>query len=62
VLVAVATLARVGDGVAVFGERVRVAGVDAAEVREQRDEAFASMVDAVADAVRAADLRPGEDA
>ena len=61
VLVAVATLARVDDGLAVFGERVRVAGVDAAEVREQRDEPLALVVDAVADAVRAADLRPRED-
>jgi hypothetical protein len=39
VLVAVAALAGVDDCLAVGGERVRVAGVDAAEVCEQGDEA-----------------------
>jgi hypothetical protein len=62
VLVAVAARACVDDAVGVvFREAVGVAGVDSTEVREQRDETTAALVDTVTDAVRSADLGPRDD-
>jgi hypothetical protein len=40
--------------------RVRVAGIDAAKVGQQRDETTVALVDAVADAMRALNFRPTE--
>ncbi len=59
-LVSATARARVRDGVAALILYVRVAGVDATEVRQQRDEAATLLIDAVLNAVRAIDLCPGE--
>ena len=61
VLVAAPPLARLKNRLTVFGRRVRVAGIDAPEVCQERDETPASLVDAVAYAVRALHLGPSED-
>jgi hypothetical protein len=42
------------------GVRVRVAGIDAPEVGQERDEPPVALIDAVADAMRALNFRPGE--
>ena len=59
-LVAAAAGAGVVDNVGRFPVEVRVAGIDAAEVREERDKAAAALVDAVADLVDLGDARPRE--
>jgi len=60
ILVAAPAVARVVDGVCGVADAVGVAGVDAAEVRQERDEAAPALVNAVADGVRAAHLFPRE--
>lgn len=60
-LIAVATRAGVVDRVwIVFVMSIRITGVDATEVREQRDEMTVALIDAVANLVRALHLSPRE--
>jgi len=60
ILVAAPAVARVIERVLRLAQMVRVTRVDAAEVRQKRDEPPAALVDAVAHGVRAAHLFPGE--
>ena len=60
VLVAATASSRVRDGIARFAAAVRIAGVDAPEVRQERDEPALALVDAVPYTVRAIDLGPRE--
>jgi hypothetical protein len=61
VLIAATPRARVVNDVAArVGMRVWIAGVDAPEVGQERDEPPVALIDAVADAMRALNLSPRE--
>ena len=48
------------DDVGRLAVKVGIAGIDAAEVGEERDQAAAALVDTVADLMQRSDARPGE--
>lgn len=60
-LVASPPFARVADALARFMHTVWIAGVDAAEVCQERDQPAATMIDTVLDTMCTVDLGPGED-